>query len=138
MSKEFGLKDLHSGYIVRLRNNRLLMVTRVATFTKIFVDRYGYWSYASNWNEKFNSSQHNYYAGNMPCMYFEPNDVKSDIIEVYGLISKPDNYCGALSYDLTSRPLIWKRPQAVRMTLAEVEEKLGYPVEIVADKGDAR
>lgn len=38
-----------------------------------------------------------------------------------------------LTYDRGSRTIIWTEPTAVKLTVAEIEARLGYKVEIVSD-----
>lgn len=44
----------------------------------------------------------------------------------------------SMSYDTTTRARLWIRNETRRMTLAEVEKALGYPVLIVADTVDVK
>lgn len=119
--------DIHSGYVVKLRDGTLLMAARVGNFTKILTDgtRWDYLS--SGWTEDLKGKHYTtapYYAT------FYPG---RDIMEVYGLILPASQYQNVLSIDSSNRKLIWKRAEPVRLTMSELCEKLGYEVEIIKE-----
>lgn len=137
MNKKFTKDDLHSGYVVEFRNGVRMLVTRVGNFTKILANPGGAWFYlGSGWDRELRAVAFPPHMGEMPVR----NTLKSlnewDIMKVYGLIKSADNskYTYALSTRVDHRPLLWERREAVKMTVAEISAKLGYDVEIVAEK----
>lgn len=110
--------DIKSGYVVELRNGELRMCMRVGNFIKILVDPYGNWSPIISWDDR---------------TFTFVSDRNYDIMAVYGLTYESHS-SRCLVFDTTIRPLIWKRPEPVKMTVEEINEKLGYDVEIVASK----
>jgi hypothetical protein len=133
--KEFDIKDVHSGYVVKFRNNQYAMCTRVGEkFTKIFTctDLRAIVSDPKEGVHFFYTSK---YKGNA---YYEYNPVHNrtenkpefDIIEVYGLINGVKNYLEVGNYCVTYRPLLWKE-DVVEMTLEDIEKKLGHKVRII-------
>lgn len=118
IANKFTIKDIKSGYIVKLRNGHLFMAMRAGDFEKIFCNDIGNYYVASGYNEKTLERLARY-------------DNENDIVEVYGLIKK-GYYDDALALCVDNRPLLWKRSEPVKMTVEEINEKLGYEVEIVA------
>ena len=121
MKKKFTINDIKSGYIVKLRNGVFMYTLRVNQdkFTKIITNGRDDWMYLSR------------YDYDLKC---DGDRRFLDIMEVYGLIEGTNNYarCGFL--DNNHRPLLWKRSEPVKMTVEEINKKLGYEVEIVASK----
>lgn len=133
----FDMKDIHSGYVVKFRNGKLALCTRVGEkFTKIFacVDdesqmlgakEEATFVYASRY--KLNA----YYKYN-PYVNCYENHPDFDIVAVYGLIEGVRNYLNVGDtgpIPIKNRPVLWEETK--KMTLKEVEEALGYKVEIV-------
>ena len=127
----FNKDDLHSGYVVELRNGELRMVLRAGRFTKILARPDGNWNYLNScWGDDLRYRE------------YKPNDrvpiprnfPDLDVVRVYGLVNSVEHYCFARCINTNHRPLLWERVEAEKLTLAEVCERLGYPVEIVAEK----
>lgn len=53
-----------------------------------------------------------------------------DIVEVYGFAQST---CNALDISTARREMLWNRPEAKKMTVAEICKELGYDVEIVKE-----
>lgn len=55
--------------------------------------------------------------------------INSKVVAIYGRapLSK------SLDNSAESRPIIWVRQEPKKMTVAEIEQKLGYPIEIVSE-----
>lgn len=119
IANKFTIKDIKSGYIVKLRNGDLFMAMRAGDFEKIFCNDIGSYYLASGYNEKTLKRLARY-------------DNEHDIVEVYGLVEK-GYYHKANNLSIYHRPLLWKRSEPVKMTVEEINEKLGYEVEIVAN-----
>ncbi len=121
MAKKFTINDIKSGYVVKLRNGVFMYTLRVNQnkFTKIITNGYDDWMYLSRYDD------------DLKC---DGNRRFLDIMEVYGLIEGTDNYAHCGFVDSDHRPLLWKRSEPVRMTVEEINRKLGYEVEIVASK----
>lgn len=111
--KTFTLDDLKVGYVVKLRNGKLRMVSMIDE-GEIIVDKNGYWDYKRTW------------GGDLR----RPGIEELDIVEVYGYSCSPS--C-SFYVETKNRRLLWKREEAKKMTVAEIEKKLGYKVEIVAE-----
>lgn len=117
--------DLHSGFVVVLRNGKAGIVVRAGeAFNKYILTDNGH------------GCIH-------PGLYTSDLRVKStavnggpelDIMEIYGLVSDDRglDVLKALRISPAGRPLLWKRPEAVKLTVEEIAEKLGYEVQIVA------
>ena len=128
MNENMNLKDLRSGYVVQLRNGRLYMVMRVGRFTRALV-RPG----TNDW--RYLDSE---YDENLTCKKANPmNYCKKmtdlDIVKVWGLINESDFYSLALSTVTEHRKLLWSRSEAKKLTVDQISELLGYPVEIVGE-----
>lgn len=133
--KEFDMKDVHSGYVVKFRNNQYAMCMRVGDkFTKIFartdhkfvddVKEGVHFFYTSAYKGPF------HYVHDLVNSRTKP-DPDHDIVEVRGLIRGTNNYLWANDLvHLESRPLLWKE-DVVEMTLEDIEKKLGHKVKIV-------
>lgn len=117
MAKKFTINDIKSGYVVKLRNGKLMMALRAGDFEKILCGDKGDWIYMSRYSSSFN----------------HPVLKHHDIVEVYGLVEE-GHYEDAGFLDTDHRPLLWKRSEPVKMTVEEINKKLGYEVEIVASK----
>ena len=125
---------IKSGFVVKVREGFCFTVMRVNDFTKILVDDEGDWSYLSNWNNELKAAARPYYRNETPpYKYFKPADKRFDIVEIYGLLSVTDNYGSALCCRPTGRPLVWKRWEPIKMTLSQVEDRLGFPIELISD-----
>lgn len=101
--------DLKGGMIVEIKNGEKLLVFKSALINcYLFIDRRGkYWEMRL-YNEDLYRSNDNFYYG-------DARDY--DIVKVY---DEKDN-------------LIWERKEARKMTVSEIEEKLGYKIEIIAN-----
>lgn len=109
---EFTKADLEGGMVVELRNGERLLVTR------------------------------EYWVGNYRCFdriifsddLTHKNDEKLDVIKVFRV---RDPRCLVEVFDDRTLGLIWERkeePDFTEMTVAEIEEKLGYKIKVVGDK----
>lgn len=137
--EKFDMKDIHSGYVVKFRNGKFALCMRAGEkFTKIFactdwesVKRGAIegdtFMYASRYKD------YAYYSYS-PVINQYIRDDTNDIVAVYGLIEGVRNYLnvgdtGPIS--IKNRPLLWEEEVPKKMTLAEIEKKLGHKVEIV-------
>lgn len=123
LSTTFTKSDFKPGYVVQFRNKQVRMVLPVGSKeTLTLIDEKGNWSYLSYWDDGLNKKK-------------DPVDPRPmDIVAVYGFVQGMVNYdkAGRLSFE--GRPLLWKRTEAKKMTVAEINAALGYEVEIVAEK----
>lgn len=130
------LKDLlKSGFVVKLKSGELRMVMRAGSFTHVLVADNGHtWSYLSRWEDsdltrkRGNTSHINPGSGETV-----PGPTE-DIVEIYGLVQGVRNYCNILKISTKDRPCIWRKNPPRKMTLEEVEEELGYPIELVTQR----
>ena len=131
--KIFDMKDIHSGYVVKFRNGTTALVMRVgAKFTKIFAYTV---SATQHLKEGVNFFYTSTYKGHIRYNYSPAGnstkpDPDHDVVAVYGLVEGVDNYIDVGRPLIENRPLLWEEP-VVKMTLEEIEKKLGYKVEIV-------
>ena len=133
MPNEFKLSDLRSGYLVEFRNGRRAIVARAGNFTKVLVNpnSNAWWYLNSGWHDRTLNAKFMYPTNHEQT----PRRGKArewDIVRVYGLIRGTAAYGLALAIDSTSeRPLLWGRTTAVKMTVSQICEKLGYDIEII-------
>lgn len=119
-NKKFTKDDLKVGYVVKMRDGSLNMVMPNNNDELITVDASGGWMYLKRYND---------------CLFNSCNDLlvsntsNFDIMEVYGR-AKPNNE--TLKLDISDRDLLWKREEAKKMTVEEIEKELGYKIEIVS------
>lgn len=126
MAEKLKLEDLKSGFIVKRRSGELRMVMRAGEFTKVLIGAGGKWCYLSNYDADL-CRKHG-----ECCTTEQLNRAREkDIVEVYGLQQGVRNYGETLALSIDNRTLIWKRKEPVKMTLAEICDRLGFEVEIV-------
>lgn len=117
--ENFTMKDIHSGYVIELRNGHNLLAMRVHqhNFTKIFIyEERVDWFYASYWDE--NTLK---YKGQSAV-----KDLKDfDIVKVYGLISASSEYYNANTTNLDGRPLLWQRKKPKNIKTSQIRKLLG-------------
>jgi hypothetical protein len=110
--KNFTKADLKVGYVVKQRDGDLSMIMPGLGGKMVTVNKDGRWSSINSYN------------ADLCC----PGCSTGDIMEVYGYSSW--NY-RALTIETVDRDLLWKREDPKKMTVKEIAEALGYPVEIV-------
>lgn len=133
MMKKMFQKDLKPGYVVKLRNGELRMLTevgRVGSFILVGVNNK--WDYVSHWNNDMTATR--YLAGNPNIADIDKKCAEFDIMEVYGPVNKSEYYGEAGWLDIEHRPLLWQRNDVKKMTVSEISKALGYEVEIIAEK----
>lgn len=131
-AKVFTRSDMKPGYVVKLRNGEYRMAIPIGQSGALILtngltsSENGKWNYLINWNTDFKA--------NSSCFSNIGSIEAYDIMVVYGYICGTENYsrCGYISSD--NRPVLWERKEAKKMTIAEIEDELGYSIEIVADK----
>lgn len=134
-NKEFAFskEDIKPCFLIKLRNGLFRDVISVGKrATLIALNHSGDWDYLSAWDDGFNYKKGAFEAGH-PRKHSDY--AEKDIVEVYGLVESTEYYCTLnTNYNSTHRPLLWKRTEAKKMTVAEINAALGYEVEIVAEK----
>lgn len=133
--KEFNMKDVHSGYVVKFRNNTYALVTRVGEkFTKIFalVEEKARVKDVQEGRDFFYTSAYkdNYHYAYSPISKCTQPDPDHDVVAVYGLMHGVNNYLYAGTSLIMNRLLLWEE-NIKEMTLEEVEKALGHKVKIV-------
>ena len=123
MNKNFTKDDLKAGYVVKYRNGDLEMVLMSGTYGNedpmlISVGPSG------NWTDIAKDIDDNLLCTRAHMRHY-------DIVEVYGY-SLYANCARDVSTD--DRKLLWKREEAKKMTVSEIEKILGYKVEVVAEE----
>lgn len=138
--KEFDMKDIHSGYVVKFRNGTYALVTRVGEkFTKIFTKTHRRietndpkegvdFFYTSAYKGPYHYAYSPVYNRTKP-------DPDYDVVAVYGLVEGVKNYLEVGNYCIAYRPLLWEE-NIKEMTLEEVEKALGHKVKIVNKEGE--
>lgn len=134
--KVFDMKHIHSGYVVKFRNNTYALVTRVGEkFTKIFalVEEKARVKDVQEGRDFFYTSayKNNYHYAYSPISKCAQPDPDHDVVAVYGLIHGVNNYLYAGTSLIMNRPLIWEE-NVKEMTLEEIEAKLGHRVKVVS------
>lgn len=114
-NKNFTKADLKVGYVVVCRGEPY-MVMSVASGIMIFVDKIDHHLSLTSFD--------NYLRDIYP-------HVGGDytVTEVYGYSEKSATSCHISTID---RPLLYKREEAKKMTVEEIEKELGYKIEIVS------
>ena len=130
--EKFTMSDIHSGYVISLRNGRDLLCMRVHqnNLTKVFVcDTVNEWFYASCWDD----GTLKWKGQNINC---DPRDF--DIVRVYGLISVSHNYMNANTLDLDGRRLLWERKEPKTIKMSQIRRLLGVSAndEIIIEVDD--
>lgn len=127
MNKDIKLKDLRSGYVVELRNGTKWLVARAGNdFTRILVDNRGSWGYLDrSYNEDLTmkDSVEGVFGGVHT----------KDIVKVWGLVTTSREWGYAAGTATGYRPVLWERKEAKKLTVDQISELLGYPVEIVGE-----
>lgn len=115
MRKIRSVEDIKSGYVVKFRNGGLLICMRYEQekLLKVFI---------SDNNVPFPINR---YIGLKSKIH-----KNFDIVEVYGLSSNEYNCMKISTFD---RPLLYKEEKPKKMTISEIEEKLGYKIEVVSE-----
>lgn len=107
-------EDLKVGYVVKIRCGELYMVMPIDKPREIILARYNGWGNLANYNDDLTHQAKQ----------------KFDIVKVYGLTSYETE---PLEFELKNRPLLWERKETKKMTIAEIEDILGYKIEIVSE-----
>lgn len=127
MNENMKLKDLRSGYVVQLRNGTKWLVSRAGNdFTRILVDNRGSWGYLDrSYNEDLTmkDSVEGVFGGVHT----------KDIVKVWGLVTTSREWGYAAGTATGYRPVLWERKEAKKLTVDQISELLGYPVEIVGE-----
>lgn len=104
--------DLKVGMIVKTREDELFMVMPACN-VNLVLSNGRHWMSLDSYNDDCTAS----------C-------VKYDIVKVYGLTQMPHK---ATIVSTDSRELLWEREEAKKMTVAEIEDILGYKIEVVSE-----
>ena len=130
--KKFTIDDIKSGFVVELRNGERLLATRAGgnNFTKIIVNpASGQWHYLSNWSDELCCQSR------ITCALGQRRDSSRDIMKVYGLINATAYYGSVFDANcIKPRMLLWERKDLVKMTLKQIEEKLGFDIQLVSEE----
>ena len=116
----FTKEDLKAGYVVKCRDSSLRLIMPNAKRGLVLL-RLDYKKEIINWTDLERYS--------LDLLHIA--DSSWDIIEIYGL---SEFACSALEYDLDSRELLWKREDKKEMTIAEIENELGYSIKIIEEE----
>ena len=117
-------KDLKVGYLVELRNGKRYLVMPVNGDDGVDLELV----------TKDSVRPLDWYDDNLVCTRtsFSCTYTKKemDIMKVYGLVDWP---LYALRPDTNDRKLLWERKETKKMTVAEIENILGYKIEVVSE-----
>lgn len=135
---KFTRDDLEIGHVVELRNGEFRMVMPVGTSGSLILagGLDTKWSYLTCWDDDLDARSQRFVNGAWPSHEAYIHAKEFDIMAVYGFVQGSVNYnrVGDLSRD--NRPVLWTRIKPKRMTVKEIEEELGYRVEIISDNED--
>lgn len=137
MEENFNMWKIHAGYVVEFRNGERGLAMRYdngnAGDNLVFLDPNTDCLYgpAKHWDSKTLLHTRELLRGRR---------ADHDIVAVYGYVRRAPVSLTPLAFrrlllstDTKSREELWRRREAVKMTLAQVCEKLGYDVEIVKE-----
>ena len=122
------LRELHSGYVVELRNGSRWIVARAGNFERILVDNKGSWGFL---DRSYNND-----LTMKPGVTGVIGGTKTrDIIKVYGLIQSNRHWQDAAQTDigLSYRPLLWQRKDVKELTVDQISALLGYEVKVIGE-----
>lgn len=128
------LDDLKTGMIVTMRNGTQYTVIRnMATPYQNADEIFVYTNFNQSERLTFNDDG----RGWMPFDDYHNNfthkrNKRYDIVRVE-IANNPFGFMD-LKYNVHFRTVIWKEPLAVKLTLAEIEARLGYKIEIVSEE----
>lgn len=132
MDKSMTLNDLRPGYVVQTRDGVFWQVVEVDakwSSVKILVNAIRRWNYLDL-----------YYEDDLTIRKVLPGGVAgnrdSDICKVYGFVSEVKYWSSATRmFSSDHRNLLWERKdEAKKLTVDQISELLGYPVEIIGEK----
>lgn len=123
---------LNSHCLAVLRSGEIRILAKVGNSgTKILVNpATGAWNYLSHWDVS-GRVRHTINAAVGETALGKNND----IIEVWGRVTGTANYGTALWPSTEGRKLLYRRTPPVKLTYAQLCEKLGYEVEIIDLEG---
>lgn len=117
-------QDLKTGMRVRTRNGELYLVLKDCKTGHYGHQDLLFASFCGDYNIGDD------YNNDLICVDSNDTDEDFDIVEVY---TAKSGFADIDVLDRTSLKSIWKREEKKKMTVAEIEEKLGYEVEIVRE-----
>lgn len=139
MCKVGTLSNLEHGDIVRTRNGIFLVVMTnsktidgLATFSRISC---GCSQYLSSYREDLTNKFDNKDRDIVAVYKYEDLDIQDNLYSMMQVIftcTNPSDYKNYAVFSTVTPS--WVRPEAKRMTVKEIEDILGYPVEIVSEK----
>lgn len=132
MNTKFTRDDLRVGYVIEMRNGEFGMIFpagKKETLIAIFQDRR--WEYLSHWSNDLRSRDG--FAIGYPSQRQFEQAAEKDIVAVYGLINTTCLYGGVGDLSNANRPVLWRRVRPKKMTLSEISDALGYPVEVIEE-----
>lgn len=107
--------DLQVGMVVETRCMGLYMVMPVDEPMEIILASYNGWASLANYNDDLTHRANQIF----------------DIVKVYGFTSYETE---PLEFELDNRKLLWERKEETKkMTVAEIENILGYKIEVVSE-----
>lgn len=111
-------RDIHSGFVVELRNKKKFLVGRAGNYTLILVNPLTQeWCYLSAYDNDLKHNEHR----------------MKDIIRVWGLVKGTSNYWAVLLPYTEDRELLWEREKDVSI-LEQLEiafRELGSALDIM-------
>lgn len=123
-NKKFTKDDLKVGYAVRVRSGDLYMFMPTGYSERTLVGERGFLGV-----DKYYNTDLSHVLTSPSTGLAEPSWTEFDIMEIYGLCDWPAE---SLRLDTAHRKLLWKREEARKMTVEEIEKELGYKIEIVS------
>lgn len=59
--------------------------------------------------------------------------IKNSSVEIEAIYDRPKLYAQTCQFSTSYRTLLWKKPEVKEMTVAEIEEKLGYSIKVIKE-----
>lgn len=131
-NKVFTRDDIKAGHVLLLRKGETRIVLPAGKKgTLIAVGPTHEWDYISHWTTDLRARVY-VLDGDWPKLVKDPDAAReNDIVAVYGWVTNPSNYDDVCRVSKRNRPVLWERVEPKKMTVSEIAEALGYPVEIV-------
>lgn len=135
MEENFNMRKIHAGYVVEFRNGDRALVMRCADGPNrshlIFI---------SATSDRLFGRETDWESNTLERIAPGPGHIETrdwDIMRVYGYVHVGYHVKLVLSTATPGyhcRDLLWERKEAVKMTVSQICEKLGYDIEIIKEE----
>lgn len=134
MEENFNMRKIHAGYVVEFRNGERALAMRCADGP-----RSSHFIFISAASDFIFGRETDWEANTLARVAPVPEHIGTrdwDIMRVYGYVHVGYHVKLVLSTATPGyhcRDLLWERKEAVKMTLAQICEELGYDIEIIKE-----